>query len=205
MFGLWYESAVAASPCLSYAYVAIQSSLHQRRVLVRCRCSEALGRHTRRQTMMPSSDAALAKSSAACRGEVRCRCQTGPSPCSRRLQWPHGRSQRPHRPCQLIWSRAAGCRCLGTSAWTLPAARRRRGAGSTAVRWLKEHRTFDCGQLFSSGLHGGMRRIARHAPVKERTDAVASCASAVFLGVSRRKLTLTLKPFKAWIQVLQYL
>ena len=45
--------------------LAIQSPLHQRRVLARCRCGEALGRRTRRQTMMPSSDAALAKSSAA--------------------------------------------------------------------------------------------------------------------------------------------
>jgi len=38
--------------------LAIQSHLHQRRVLSRCRCGEALGRRTRRQTMMPSSDAA---------------------------------------------------------------------------------------------------------------------------------------------------
>ena len=47
--------------------LAIRSPLHQRRVLARYRCSEALGRHTRRQTMLTSSDAALAKSFAAAR------------------------------------------------------------------------------------------------------------------------------------------
>ena len=47
--------------------LAIRSPLHQRRVLARYRCSEALRRHTRRQTMLTSSDAALAKSFAAAR------------------------------------------------------------------------------------------------------------------------------------------
>ena len=51
--------------------LAIQSHLHQRRVLSRCRCGEALGRRTRRQTMMPSSDAACSAHGEQRGGSVR--------------------------------------------------------------------------------------------------------------------------------------
>ena len=125
------------------------------------------------------------------RGEDRVRFSAELSPSNQRLLWsPYGRKQ-PCRPCQLLWSLAARCRCLGTSASTLAAAHRARSAGSTLVRELKEHRTFDCEELFSSGLHLTTHTTRLRCPGKERTDGIASCASAVFLQVSRRMFTLT--------------
>ena len=92
------------------------------------------------------------------RGEDRDRFSAELSPSNQRLPWtPHG-GQQPHGHCQLPWSRAASSRCLCSSSSPLAAARRVRSAGSTLIRELKEHRTFDCEELFSSGLQRGRRR-----------------------------------------------
>ena len=46
---------------------------------------------------------------------------------------------------------------------------------------LKEHRTFDCGQLSLSGLHSRTHAGRVRATHKERTHAMRVCANAVFL------------------------
>ena len=118
------------------------------------------------------------------RGEDRVRFSAELSPSNQRLLWsPYGRKQ-PCRPCQLLWSLAARCRCLGTSASTLAAAHRARSAGSTLVRELKEHRTFDREELFSSGLQRETASSAGCFPYKagltasRRARTLCSLASA---------------------------
>jgi len=66
--------------------------------------------------------------------------------------------------------------CLCSSSSPLAAAHRVRSAGSTLVRELKEHRTFDCEELFSSGLQRETASSAGCFPCKERTDGIAPCA-----------------------------
>jgi len=128
------------------------------------------------------------------RGEDRDRFSAELSPSNQRLLWtPHGGKQ-PHGHCQLPWSRAASSRCLCSSSSPLAAARRVRSAGSTLVRELKEHRTFDCEELFSSGLHSQPRATRAGLTAKERTDDIAPCANAVFLPVRGPMFTLTPGP-----------
>ena len=128
------------------------------------------------------------------RGEDRDRFSAELSPSNQRLPWtPHG-GQQPHGHCQLPWSRAASSRCLCSSSSPLAAARRVRSAGSTLIRELKEHRTFDCEELFSSGLQRETASSAGCFPCKERTDGIAPCANAVFLPVRGPMFTLTTQP-----------
>ena len=133
-----------------------------------------------RYSVLQSSAATLPKSSAATAVRTEIASQRS-SPSNQRLPWtPHG-GQQPHGHCQLPWSRAASSRCLCSSSSPLAAARRVRSAGSTLIRELKEHRTFDCEELFSSGLHRTTRASCVHCPGKEWTDGIAPCASAVLM------------------------
>ena len=130
------------------------------------------------------------------RGEDRDRFSAELSPSNQRLPWtPHG-GQQPHRHCQLPWSRAASSRCLCSSSSPLAAARRVRSAGSTLVRELKEHRTFDCEELFSSGLQRATASNAGCCPCKERTDASRRARTPCSFPFRGPMFTLTLKPRK---------
>ena len=107
------------------------------------------------------------------RGEDRVRFSAELSPSNQRLSWtPYGQKQ-PCGHCQLLWSCAASSRCICSSSSPLAAARRVRSAGSTLVRELKEHRTFDCEEAFASGLHSQPRATRAGLTVKERTDGIA--------------------------------
>ena len=61
---------------------------------------------------------------------------------------------------------------------------------------LKEHITFDCKELFPSGLHprAGATIAARACARQGRTDGMAPSASSVFLAEKRGLFTFTLKP-----------
>ena len=132
------------------------------------------------------------------RGEDRDRFSAELSPSNQRLPWtPHG-GQQPHGHCQLPWSRAASSRCLCSSSSPLAAARRVRSAGSTLIRELKEHRTFDCEELFPSDLRlEGRTQMVRVPNLNGRTSESAPCANAVFLPVRGPMFTLTTQPRKS--------
>ena len=60
---------------------------------------------------------------------------------------------------------------LGRSCRSLPAARRRRGAGSTTSQILKEHRSRERPKLFTSGLqrqHAVARELRSAGPEERR-------------------------------------
>ena len=60
----------------------------------------------------------------------------------------------------------------------LAAARRVRSPGSTLIRELKEHRTFDCEELFSSGLQTKLRTGRAQLSFQEQTDGIAASRRA---------------------------
>ena len=87
------------------------------------------------------------------------------------------------------WS-ARDLSCLDTTGdcW---AARSRRGAGSTLTGELKEHRSQQRGKLFACRLQTKPRTNRPEFSLKERTDGVPECASAVFLEENGALFTLT--------------
>ena len=137
--------------------IASRSPSPQRRVLARPRCTQANGHGSRRDTVLQSSAVALAQASAptAVRSEIATQrasfLQT--SGCRGLMMAAGNATDR----AGSLWSCAASSRCLFRSGRTLGAARRVRSAGSTLARELKEHRTFDSGQLFPSDLRLGTR------------------------------------------------
>ena len=157
--------------------LADRSPLAQRWVLARARCIQANGHDTRRDTVLQSSAATLPKSSAATAVRTEIASQRSSllqtSGCHGRLMAGNN-----HTGTASCPGAAASSRCLCSSSSPLAAARRVRSAGSTLVRELnlKEHRTFDCEELFSSGLHSGPRATRAGFTAKERTDGIAPCA-----------------------------
>ena len=152
--------------------LAKRSPLHQRRVLARARCIQANGHDTRRDTVLQSSAATLAKSSAptAVRTEIA-------SQRSSLLQTSGCRG------CLVAGNNHAGnARCSG-------AARRATGAFAALLRLLQQHTAHavleaTCSESsrnielltaksFSSGLHSRTRAGCARATGKERTDGIA--------------------------------
>ena len=83
---------------------------------------------------------------------------------------------------------------LGRSCRSLPAACRRRGAGSTTSHTLKEHRSRERPKLFTSGLQWSKVRRSNFAPLEVPRSGAAECGSAMFLPARRDPFTLTFKP-----------
>ena len=126
--------------------------------------------------------------------EVRDRSLSSPYPSIRRPQWPCGDRQQPRCPCQLLWRCAMKSTYLGRSCHSLPAAHRRRGAGSTTSDTLKERRSRERPKLFNSGLHRTTRASRARCQGKVPRSGAAECGSAMFLGGRRDPFTLTTKP-----------
>ena len=115
---------------------------------------------------------------ATARREVRDRSRSSPYPSIRRLQWPCGDRQQPHCPCELLWRRAMESTYLGRSCRSLPAACRRRGAGSTTSQILKVHFSREPSKLLTSGFHGSTRAArARVIPARSRGVAQPSAGA----------------------------
>ena len=131
---------------------------------------------------------------ATARREVRDRSRSSPYPSIRRPQWPCGDRQQPRCPCELLWRCAMKSTYLGRSCRSLPAACRRRGAGSTTSHTLKEHRSRERPKLLTSGLKTKLRSSRAEFSSWVPRSGAAECGSAMFLGGRRDPFTLTTKP-----------
>ena len=165
--------------------LAYRPPLAQRRVLARPRCIRASGYKTRRDTVLQSSAATLAESSAPTAVSREFASQRSSllqtSGCRGRHML--GNNHAGNASCSGATRRAAD------AVAALPRLLQQHAAHavleSNLVKELKEHRYFDCEELFLSGLHSQPRAGCVRLTGKVRTDGIASCASAVFLGVSR--------------------
>ena len=81
-----------------------------------------------------------------------------------------------------------------SSSWTAHGGMTSACAGVSMENALKEHRTFECVQLFSPELHGGIFEEIAHAPVKEPVDGMDECARGVFLRARRPSGTFSSTP-----------
>ena len=119
--------------------LAYRSLLTQRRVLARPRCIRASGHDTRRDTVLQSSAATLAESSAPTAVRTEFASQRSSLLQTSGCRGRHMVGQQPCGQWQLLWSCAASSRCNCSCSSPLAAARRARSAGSTLAKELKEH------------------------------------------------------------------
>ena len=83
---------------------------------------------------------------------------------------------------------------LGRSCRSLPAACRRRGAGSTTSQILKEHRSRERPKLFNSGLKTKLRSSRAEFSSWVPRSGAAECGSAMYLGGRREMRTFLTRP-----------
>ena len=69
-------------------------------------------------------------------------------------------------------------------------------AGVTMENALKEHRTFECVQLFNPDLHWTTARAMLRCPLVMPVDGMDECARGVFLRAKRAKVSFSPGPFR---------
>ena len=70
-------------------------------------------------------------------------------------------------------------------------------AGVSMENGLKEHRTFECVQLFNPDLHWTTARAMLRCPLVMPVDGMDECARGVFLRAKRAKVSFSPGPFTA--------
>ena len=181
--------------------LADRSPLAQRRVLARARCIQANGHDARGDTVLQSSAATLLKSSAATAVRTEIASQRSSLlqtiGCHGCLM--AGNNHTGTASCPGAARRAADAFAALLRLLQQHPAHRVRSAGSALIRELKEHRTFDCEELFSSGLHGEMQHLSAHLPSKVRIVLMASHRAQTPCSFRGPKFTLTPGPRKKYI------
>ena len=87
------------------------------------------------------------------------------------------------------------CGMDSSSSWTAHGGMTSACAGMTMENELKEHRTFECVQLFNPDLQGTMERAMLRCPLVMPVDGMDECARGVFLCAKRAKVSFSPGPF----------
>ena len=81
-----------------------------------------------------------------------------------------------------------------SSSWTAHGGMTSACAGVSMENALKEHRTFECVQLFNPGLETNAPSTSAHVSFKEPVDGMDECARGVFLCAKRAKVSFSPGP-----------
>ena len=81
-----------------------------------------------------------------------------------------------------------------SSSWTAHGGMTSACAGVSMENALKEHRTFECVQLFNPDLQGEMARTMLRFPLVMPVDGMDECARGVFLRAKRAVVSFSSGP-----------
>ena len=81
-----------------------------------------------------------------------------------------------------------------SSSWTAHGGMTSACAGVSMENALKEHRTFECVQLFNPGLETKVRSTSAHLSLKDPVDGMDECARGVVLRAKRAKASFSPGP-----------